>query len=68
METLLQEGATAQPMGAAFNGPPPKRRRVEEDPGSGPFGKAFQGARQRKYDSVAHTSPLRSSASAEAFQ
>ena len=58
METLLQEGATAQPMGAAFRGPPPKRRRVDEAPDSGPFGKAFQGARQRKYGSVPRTSPV----------
>ncbi len=48
METLLQEDATARPMGATFNGPPPKRRKVEEAPQTGPFATAFHGARQRK--------------------
>lgn len=35
-------------MGATFNGPPPKRQRLEEPPQSGPFVKAFQGAWQRR--------------------
>ena len=48
METLLQEDAVARPMGAMFTGPPPKRRKVEEAPQTGPHARAFQGARQRK--------------------
>ena len=48
VETLLQEDATARPMGAAFNGPPPKRQRIEEPVAAGPFARVFQGARNRK--------------------
>ena len=48
METLLQEDATARPMGATFSGPPPKRQRIEEPVPAGPFARAFQGARSRK--------------------
>ncbi len=48
VETLLQEDATARPMGATFDGPIPKRRKIEEAPQTGPFVKAFHGARQRK--------------------
>ncbi len=71
METLLQEDATARPMGHTFDGPPPKRQKVEEVPQAGPLVQAFHGARQRKcvpLPCTAHSAESRVETVDKAFQ